>query len=207
MGPPGSLGGICEHVLRDQSAVSESSRSKLGIHSILKPCKRERERNTANSDPTFVSDHFSVPSKFSFHPVVAATFHQQPSIRRRSDSNLNAPTTAMASPESNVADHVVELIVRDASSSLLPPPPSSGDTDDAGDDQIAPLLSHPERPKINIFTASYPRRKPRVIPFFTFILLFLNYRSFLFLKNGKFMQILGVLCMGLIMHIYVCIVC
>ncbi|XP_057431649.1 uncharacterized protein LOC130724442 isoform X1 [Lotus japonicus] len=67
----------------------------------------------------------------------------------------------MASPESNVADHVVELIVRDASSSLLPPPPSSGDTDDAGDDQIAPLLSHPERPKINIFTASYPRRKPR----------------------------------------------
>ncbi|XP_020230481.1 uncharacterized protein LOC109811217 isoform X2 [Cajanus cajan] len=66
---------------------------------------------------------------------------------------------ATASSESNDAsDHVVELIVRDASA-----PSSDAEADPADDekDQIAPLLSHPERPKINIFTASYPRRKPR----------------------------------------------
>ncbi|TKY49972.1 membrane protein [Spatholobus suberectus] len=64
---------------------------------------------------------------------------------------------ATASSESNDAsDQVIELIVRDASA------PSSDAEADADDkDQIAPLLSNPERPKINIFTASYPRRKPR----------------------------------------------
>ncbi|KAL2340357.1 hypothetical protein Fmac_008297 [Flemingia macrophylla] len=62
---------------------------------------------------------------------------------------------ATASSESNEAsDHVVELIVRDASA-------SSSDADADEKDQIAPLLSLPERPKINIFTAPYPRRKPR----------------------------------------------
>lgn len=86
----------------------------------------------------------------------------------------------MASPdESNDADHVVELIVRDASPTPPPPPPqppssSSADDLDPSDDQIAPLLSHPERPKINIFTASYPRRKPRVF-FYLFLFSFIYY--------------------------------
>lgn len=80
-------------------------------------------------------------------------------------------TTMEASPpKSSDADHVIELIVRDTPPPPPPPlPPSSSgdDADDAAIDQIAPLLSHPERPKINIFTASYPRRKPRVIIFFS----------------------------------------
>lgn len=54
-------------------------------------------------------------------------------------------------------DHAVELIVRDASSS----------EDDAAaavvvSEEITPLLNQGEKPKINIFTVSYPRRKPRV---------------------------------------------
>ncbi|XP_014504962.1 uncharacterized protein LOC106765003 isoform X2 [Vigna radiata var. radiata] len=62
---------------------------------------------------------------------------------------------ATATSESkNASDHVVELIVRDASA------PSSEESDSEDKDQIAPLLSQ-ERPKINIFTASYPRTKPR----------------------------------------------
>ncbi|CAI8597796.1 unnamed protein product [Vicia faba] len=68
----------------------------------------------------------------------------------------------MTSSESNGGDHVVELIVHDASQPPPPPPPtSSDDSRDNVDAQIAPLLSHTDRPKINIFTASYPRRKPR----------------------------------------------
>jgi len=77
---------------------------------------------------------------------------------------MHAPKSTMASPESNGSDHVVELIVRDIPQP--PPLPSSSSSDDSRDnvhDQIAPLLSHTDRPKINIFTASYPRRKqPRV---------------------------------------------
>ncbi|CAK8566918.1 unnamed protein product [Lathyrus sativus] len=67
----------------------------------------------------------------------------------------------MTSSESNAADHVVELIVHDASQPPPPPPSSSDDSRDNVNAQIAPLLSHTDRPKINIFTASYPRRKPR----------------------------------------------
>ncbi|KAK7304956.1 hypothetical protein VNO77_42852 [Canavalia gladiata] len=116
---------------------------------------------------------------------------------------------ATLSSESNdieSSDHVVELIVRDAS------PPSSAATDDAdgdgdGDadvddkDQILPLLSHPERPRINIFTASYPRRKPRnevtrllesePSPFTQFIL---------WVWNGS--RYSGLLCMALSSTIY-----
>ncbi|KAJ7960339.1 Nodulin MtN21/EamA-like transporter family protein [Quillaja saponaria] len=63
--------------------------------------------------------------------------------------------TGMASAESNDVDHVVELIVRDAS-------PSTADADaDSVSDEIAPLLTQVEKPKINIFTLSYPRKKPR----------------------------------------------
>ncbi|XP_027344898.1 uncharacterized protein LOC113857282 [Abrus precatorius] len=65
--------------------------------------------------------------------------------------------------ESNEAssDHVVELIVCDASAPSSAVTDADADTDSDDKDQIAPLLSHSERPKINIFTASYPRRKPR----------------------------------------------
>lgn len=68
--------------------------------------------------------------------------------------NLNVRMATTSSESNEVSDHVVELIVRDAST-------PSADPDADEKDQIAPLLSHPERPKINIFTASYPRRKPR----------------------------------------------
>ncbi|KAI9095289.1 hypothetical protein K1719_026323 [Acacia pycnantha] len=63
----------------------------------------------------------------------------------------------MASSEPDDGDRIVELIVRDASD-------SAGDAD-ADDDAVvvsedfAPLLTQPERPRINIFSASYPRRK------------------------------------------------
>jgi hypothetical protein len=61
----------------------------------------------------------------------------------------------MASTEDG--DDAVELIVRDASAS----------EDDAAaavvvSDEIIPLLNQGEKPKINIFTVSYPRGKPRV---------------------------------------------
>ncbi|KAK7401258.1 hypothetical protein VNO78_12598 [Psophocarpus tetragonolobus] len=57
------------------------------------------------------------------------------------------------SESNDASSQVVELVVHD------PSPPSSADSDEK--DQIAPLLSDPERPKINIFTASYPRIRPK----------------------------------------------
>ncbi|XP_054799238.1 uncharacterized protein LOC129303750 [Prosopis cineraria] len=59
----------------------------------------------------------------------------------------------MASAESNHVDHVVELMERDPSA-------SPGDAEEVSE-QITPLLIQAELPKINIFTASYPRKKPR----------------------------------------------
>nr|XP_048328747.1 uncharacterized protein LOC107417137 isoform X2 [Ziziphus jujuba var. spinosa] len=57
----------------------------------------------------------------------------------------------MASTEMGGGDHTVELIVRDVSAS---------EADAVGvSDEIAPLLTQAEKPKINIFTVSYPRRK------------------------------------------------
>ncbi|KAK2649030.1 hypothetical protein Ddye_016519 [Dipteronia dyeriana] len=61
-----------------------------------------------------------------------------------------------SSTETTDAEQAVELIVCDASASDA----------DVGvgvtpSDEIAPLLSQPEKPKINIFAVSYPRRKPR----------------------------------------------
>ncbi|KAI4305753.1 hypothetical protein L6164_029100 [Bauhinia variegata] len=61
----------------------------------------------------------------------------------------------MASAESNDGDHVVELIVRDPDTS------SAAAVADSASDEIAPLLTQAEKPKINIFTVSYPRRRPR----------------------------------------------
>jgi hypothetical protein len=53
-------------------------------------------------------------------------------------------------------DHEVELIVRDASPSPL--------LDAVVSEEIAPLLiqAQTQKPKINIFTLSYPRTKTRV---------------------------------------------
>lgn len=56
-------------------------------------------------------------------------------------------------------DNLVELIVRDE-------PPSMADGGPILE-EIAPLLTQAEKPKINIFTISYPRRKPMVK--FTFL--------------------------------------
>ncbi|XP_050247924.1 uncharacterized protein LOC126695283 [Quercus robur] len=51
-------------------------------------------------------------------------------------------------------DHVVELVVHDTPPSPAPPPPSS-------EVEIIPLLNPVQKPKINIFTISYPRTKTR----------------------------------------------
>ncbi|CAL1393675.1 unnamed protein product [Linum trigynum] len=65
-----------------------------------------------------------------------------------------------ASSEISDGDDAVELIVCDvpASSSVG----SNGDAADSVSEEITPLLKQPaEKPKINIFSISYPRRKPR----------------------------------------------
>ncbi|TQD79283.1 hypothetical protein C1H46_035120 [Malus baccata] len=55
-----------------------------------------------------------------------------------------------SSAETSDGEHEVELIVHD--------PSASGDDGGAAvADEIAPLLTQPEKPKINIFTLSYPR--------------------------------------------------
>lgn len=58
--------------------------------------------------------------------------------------------------ENGGVDHVVELSVREASASEI-------DAVEASElEEISPLITQAERPKINMFTVSYPRRKPRV---------------------------------------------
>ncbi|OWM79795.1 hypothetical protein CDL15_Pgr023207 [Punica granatum] len=65
----------------------------------------------------------------------------------------------MASPEPGDRDPSVELVVCDV------PAPAPAGTDSGGgggaSEEIAPLLSQSAKPKINIFTLSYPRRKAR----------------------------------------------
>ncbi|KAM1373384.1 hypothetical protein ACFX2I_024091 [Malus domestica] len=56
-----------------------------------------------------------------------------------------------SSAETSDGEHEVELIVHDAS-------PSGDDSGAAVADEIAPLLTQPEKAKINIFTLSYPRK-------------------------------------------------
>ncbi|KAK9284962.1 hypothetical protein L1049_024144 [Liquidambar formosana] len=51
-------------------------------------------------------------------------------------------------------DHVVEMVASNASA-------SASTTDGVVSEEITPLLTHAEKPKINIFSASYPRKKPR----------------------------------------------
>lgn len=59
----------------------------------------------------------------------------------------------MASTETG-DDHAVELIVRDV---------SAPEADAVGvSEEITPLLTQTEKPKINIFTISYARRKAGV---------------------------------------------
>ncbi|KAL0550967.1 hypothetical protein IC582_010036 [Cucumis melo] len=60
----------------------------------------------------------------------------------------------MDSDVNSGADHLVELIVREEPPSIVDDVPIS--------EEIAPLLTQIEKPKINIFTISYPRRKPMV---------------------------------------------
>ncbi|KAM1545180.1 hypothetical protein ACFX15_044903 [Malus domestica] len=55
-----------------------------------------------------------------------------------------------SSAETSDGEHEVELIVHDPSA-------SGDDGGEAVADEIAPLLTQPEKPKINIFTLSYPR--------------------------------------------------
>lgn len=64
-------------------------------------------------------------------------------------------------------DHAVELIVRDASASS--PDGSAedgaggGSSSGSGSEEMTSLLNPSEKPKINIFSVAYSRRKPRVI--------------------------------------------
>ncbi|KAJ9176861.1 hypothetical protein P3X46_012131 [Hevea brasiliensis] len=58
-------------------------------------------------------------------------------------------------------DHAVELIVRDASASSPDGSADDGAGGGSGSEEMAPLLNQAEKPKINIFSVSYSRRKPR----------------------------------------------
>ena len=60
----------------------------------------------------------------------------------------------MDSDMNSGVDHLVELIVREEPPSIADDVPIS--------EEIAPLLTQIEKPKINIFTISYPRRTPMV---------------------------------------------
>lgn len=65
-------------------------------------------------------------------------------------------TMSSTSTETSDGDKAtVELIVCDSS-------PSAADGGGTASGEIAPLLTQSEKPKINIFSVSYPRRKPRV---------------------------------------------
>jgi len=68
---------------------------------------------------------------------------------------------ASSSPETRIADeHLsLELTVRDLESPALE---SASSAPELSSDEIIPLLNQNQRPRINIFSASYTRRKPRV---------------------------------------------
>lgn len=72
----------------------------------------------------------------------------------------------MDSDVNSGADHLVELIVREEPPSIVDDVPIS--------EEIAPLLTQIEKPKINIFTISYPRRKP-MVTFHTTYFFFNNF--------------------------------
>ena len=62
-----------------------------------------------------------------------------------------------ASADTNGGDHTVELIVLGDSESA-----ADGGSAASASEEITPLLTQSERPKINIFSVSHSRRKPRV---------------------------------------------
>lgn len=65
----------------------------------------------------------------------------------------------MSSAEPGGGDRSVELIACEV------PAPAAAGTEGSGvgvSEEITPLLTQPGKPKINIFTISYPRRRPRV---------------------------------------------
>jgi hypothetical protein len=66
---------------------------------------------------------------------------------------------ASSSPETRIADeHLsLELTVRDLESTALE---SASSAPELSSDEIIPLLNQNQRPRINIFSASYTRRKP-----------------------------------------------
>jgi len=68
---------------------------------------------------------------------------------------------ASSSPETRIADeHLsLELTVRDLESTALE---SASSAPELSSDEIIPLLNQNQRPRINIFSASYTRRKPSV---------------------------------------------
>ncbi|EOA30739.1 hypothetical protein CARUB_v10013879mg [Capsella rubella] len=68
---------------------------------------------------------------------------------------------ASSSPETRIADDhlALELTVRDLDSPVLDAAAST--TTVSSSDEIIPLLNQNQRPRINIFSASYTRRKPR----------------------------------------------
>ncbi|KAJ4730099.1 Nodulin MtN21 /EamA-like transporter family protein [Melia azedarach] len=97
-----------------------------------------------------------------------------------------------SSTETNDGDQgVVELIVCDASA----PVADGGGTPS---DEITPLLTQSEKPKINIFSVSYPRRQPREQVIETEISPLANFISWVW--NGS--RYSGLLCMALSSTIY-----
>ncbi|XP_050160277.1 uncharacterized protein LOC126633750 [Malus sylvestris] len=73
--------------------------------------------------------------------------------------------------ETSDGEHEVELIVHDPSA-------SGDDGGEAVADEIAPLLTQPEKPKINIFTLSYPRGTSEVLTLFPHFNLIQNFNFF-----------------------------
>ncbi|KAJ0052929.1 hypothetical protein Pint_01967 [Pistacia integerrima] len=100
-------------------------------------------------------------------------------------------TMSSSTETSNGDQAVVELIVCDASR-------SSADAEVTASEEITPLLIQSEKPKINIFSVSYSRRKPReqVIETETLPLT----RFLLWMWNGS--RYSGLICMALSSTIY-----
>ncbi|KAJ0112024.1 hypothetical protein Patl1_01950 [Pistacia atlantica] len=100
-------------------------------------------------------------------------------------------TMSSSTETSNGDQAVVELIVCDAS-------PSSVDAEVTASEEITPLLIQSEKPKINIFSVSYSRRKPReqVIETETLPLT----RFLLWVWNGS--RYSGLICMAVSSTIY-----
>ncbi|GLT28314.1 hypothetical protein SLA2020_032560 [Shorea laevis] len=101
----------------------------------------------------------------------------------------------MAPPsDANDVDHAVELIVLDE------PGSAADDRGASASGEIIPLLTQPERPRINIFSVSHSRRKPRepVVVTETEISPFMHFIFWVW--NGS--RYSGLLCMAVSSTIY-----